>query len=115
MPVARAERVTAESAPVVAFEYRVHPSLVRPLLYLGVERHVIALEATLCAALLFGLGLSIGTLALVAAVGLGIHPLFVWLTARDPQATEVYLRSRRYADYYAPTAAVHASTPRPPT
>ena len=36
-----------DRAPTVAFDFRVHASLVRPVLYLGVERHVIALEATL--------------------------------------------------------------------
>lgn len=85
---------------------RVHPSLVRPVLYLGVERPVIAFEATLALAVLFGVGLHLITLGLIGIVMLVIHPSMVWVTAKDAQATEVYVRSRAYADYYAP----HGST-----
>jgi len=91
----------------------VHPSLVRPVLYLGVERPVIALEATLCAALLFGVGPTALTIACLAVVVVVVHPVAVWLTARDPQAVELYLRSRAYADFYAPLALPHAPMPRP--
>lgn len=94
-------------------EQPLHASLVRPMLYFGVERQVIAVEATLVAALLFGVGPHLATLAVAAVVLLAVHPTMVWLTARDPQVTEVFLRSRGYADYYAPHAAV-ASRARPP-
>jgi type IV secretory pathway TrbD component len=94
-------------------DYSLHPSLVRPALTLGVERHVAALEATLGLALVVGVGPSLLTIGVTALLIVGIHPAMVWLTARDPQATEVYLRSRRYADYYAPAAVVDAPTPRP--
>lgn len=95
--------------------HRVHSSLVRPVLYMGVERPVIAFEATLCLAMLFGVGLHLVTAGLVGAVVLVIHPSIVWLTARDAQATEVYIRSRAYADYYAPHGAAHTTgrAPRP--
>jgi type IV secretory pathway TrbD component len=83
------------------------------MLYFGVERQVIAIEATLVAALLFGVGPHLATLAVAAVVLLILHPALVWLTARDPQVTEVFLRSRGYADYYAPHATVTASA-RPP-
>ena len=85
----------------------------RPQLTMGVERPVIAVEWTLALALVVGLGpglLSLGVVALVIAV---IHPTMVWLTARDPQTTAVYVRSRRYADYYAPHAPLHARPRRP--
>lgn len=93
--------------------HRVHASLVRSVLYLGVERPVIAFEATLCLAMLFGVGLHLVTAGLIGAVMLVIHPSMLWLTARDAQATEVYIRSRRYADYYAPHGTTHARG-RPP-
>ncbi len=91
----------------------IHQALVRPQLTMGVERPVIAVEWTLALALVVGLGpglLSLGVVALVIAV---IHPTMVWLTARDPQTTAVYVRSRRYADYYAPHAPLHARPRRP--
>jgi type IV secretory pathway TrbD component len=93
-----------------------HLSLARPLLYLGVERTVIALEGTLCAALLMGIGVHWATIALCALVACVVHPAMVWLTAADPQPVEVYVRSRAYADYYAPqplAASVTSPRPRP--
>jgi type IV secretory pathway TrbD component len=83
-----------------------HVSLVRPVLYFGVERLVIAFEATLIAGLIFSVGPHLLTVLVAAIVMLVLHPTMAWLTARDPQITEIYLRSRAYADYYAPHAAV---------
>ena len=91
----------------------IHPSLVRPELTLGVERQVAGVEATLCFALLFGARLSIATVSLVAVVVLVIHPIMVWLTAKDPEVTQIYVRSRRYDDFYAPHSTLWL-TPRAP-
>ncbi len=95
--------------------HRVHPSLVRPVLYMGVERPVIAFEAILALAVLFGVGVHPITLGLIGVVMLVIHPSMVWVTAKDTQATEVYIRSRAYADYYAPhgSAGTRGRPPRP--
>jgi type IV secretory pathway TrbD component len=87
-------------------EHALHVSLVRPVLYFGVERPVVAFEGTLVAGLLFSVGPHLVTLIVAAIVVLVIHPTMAWLTARDPQITEVYLRSRAYADYYAPHVSV---------
>ena len=86
-------------APTV---HAVRQSLVRPMFYLGVERTVIALEATLCLALLCGAGPRLPTFAICAFVVLILHPTMAWLTAKDPIVTEVYLRSRRYKDFCTP-------------
>ena len=96
-------------------ERAIHGSLVRPVLYLGVERHVIAMEGTICLALVFGVGLSLVTLALVALVVVVVHPVMAWVTARDPQATEIYVRAHAYRDHYAPHAALRGAVraPRP--
>jgi type IV secretory pathway TrbD component len=92
----------------------VHAALVRPELTLGVERHVAGVEATLCFALLCSQGIGIGTVGVVAFVVAFVHPVMVWLTAKDPQATQVFARSRRYADFYAPhSAEMGTRTPRP--
>jgi type IV secretory pathway TrbD component len=87
---------------------------VRPELTLGVERHVAGVEATLCFALLCSRGIGLGTLGIVALVVAVIHPVMVWLTAKDPQATQVFARSRRYADFYAThSAEATVRAPRP--
>lgn len=97
----------------VRVHHRVHSSLVRPVLYMGVERPVIAFEGTLCLAMLFGVGVHLVTAGLIGVVVLVLHPSMVWLTARDAQATEVYIRSRAYADYCAPHGAANTRG-RPP-
>ena len=102
-----------EAASLGPSEHALHASLVRPIHYFGVERQVIAIEATLVAALLSGVGPHLATLLVAGVVLLIVHPAMVWLTARDPQVTEVYLRSRAYADYYASHATV-AARRRPP-
>ena len=94
-------------------EHALHASLVRPIHYFGVERQVIAIEATLVAALLFGVGPHLATLLVAALVLLVVHPTMAWLTARDPQVAEVFLRSRAYADYYAPHASASARRAAP--
>ena len=91
----------------------VHASLVRPQRYLGVERVVLGLEATLCVAVLSTGGLTVAALSVLALIVFAVHPVMVWVTAKDPQATEVYVRSRRYADFYAPHAAPRALAPKP--
>jgi type IV secretory pathway TrbD component len=93
----------------------VHASLVRPELTLGVERHVAGIEGTICFALLCSRGIGLATLGFVALVILAIHPVMVWLTTKDDQATQVYARSRRYADFYAPHGLPKTSVraPRP--
>lgn len=89
--------------------HAVRHSLVRPMLYMGVERTVIALEATLCLALVCGAGPRLSTLAICSFVVLVLHPTMAWLTAKDPIVTEIYLRSRRYKDFYTPHAGAWSS------
>ena len=97
---------------------RVHPALLRAVLYGGVERPVIALEATLAAGLLFTVGPRLVTLAVVAAIVGVLHPTMVWVTSRDPLATAIYVRSLRWRDFYPPHGAlrtrgrVHPTLPR---
>ena len=81
---------------------RVHPALLRAVLYAGVERPVIALEGTIAAALVFTVGPRLVTLAVIVVIVLVIHPAMAWATSRDPLATAIYVRSLRWRDYYAP-------------
>lgn len=96
-------------------ERAIHASLTRPMLYAGVERHVIAMEGTICLALVFGVGLHLATLALVVLVVAVAHPVMAWVTAKDPQATEIYVRAHAYRDHYAPHAELNGAVraPRP--
>ncbi len=97
-------RVTMRpGAPDVAgLPRRVHPALLRVVLYGGVERPVIALEGTVAAGLIFTVGPRLVTLAVIVAIVSVIHPVMVWVTSRDPLATAIYVRSLRWRDYYAP-------------
>ena len=110
-----ASHAAAVPYPVAPAAHAIRQSLVRPMLYLGVERTVIALEATLCLALVCGAGPRLPTFLICAFVLLVLHPTMVWLTAKDPIASEVYLRSRAYQDFYSPhpTAACGGRTTRP--
>jgi type IV secretory pathway TrbD component len=118
MPVTTAERVpngvpASPAAGTLATPMQVHASLVRPQRYLGVERVVLGLEMTLGVAVLTTGGLTLASLSVVALVVFAVHPVMVWVTAKDPHATEVYVRSRRYADFYAPHGAPWEQSPRP--
>ena len=98
----RASHAAAVPESVAPAVHAVRQSLVRPMLYLGVERTVIAVEATLCLALVCGAGPRIPTFVISAFVMLVLHPTMTWLTAKDPIVSEIYFRSRRYRDFYAP-------------
>jgi type IV secretory pathway TrbD component len=88
---------------------RVHPALLRAVLYAGVERPVIALEGTIAAALVFTVGPRLVTLAVIVAIVVVIHPAMAWATSRDPLATAIYVRSLRWRDYYAPHGTLRHS------
>jgi type IV secretory pathway TrbD component len=94
---------------------RVHPSLLRAVLYAGVERPVIALEATIAIGLVATVGPRLVTLAAVAVIVGLIHPVMAWATSKDPLATAVYVRSLRWRDYYAPHAGMRSKGRVKPT
>ena len=94
---------------------RVHPGLLRTVLYAGVERPVIALEATVAVGLVATIGPRVVTLlAIVLIVGV-VHPIMAWVTSKDPLATAIYVRSLRWRDYYVPHAGVGARARVRPT
>ena len=101
--------------PVAPAAHAIRQSLVRPMLFLGVERTVIAAEATLCLALICGAGPHLPSFAICAFVVMVFHPTMAWLTASDPRVVEIYIRSRSYRDFYLPHATVRQSsrTPQP--
>ena len=99
--------------PVAPAAHAIRQSLVRPMLYLGVERTVIAVEATLCLALICGAGPHVPSFAVCAFVVLVLHPTMAWLTAKDPLVVEIYMRNRGYQDFYLPHATTRQSGHRP--
>ncbi|MEO8502478.1 MAG: conjugal transfer protein TrbD [Acidobacteriota bacterium] len=89
-----------------------HVSLTRPILLGGVEREIAIIEATLIAALLFGVGLHLATVGLSILIALVVHPLLRSAAKSDPQMLRVYVRHLRYAPYYA--AQTHPEAPGVP-
>jgi type IV secretory pathway TrbD component len=85
----------------------VHPSLHRPVLFVGVEPAVAALEIAMAFALVFGVGLHLATVALAAMWLTVVHGLMTWIAKQDPQMIALYLRSLRARDFYVATAPVH--------
>lgn len=80
----------------------IHASLYRPVLFAGVEFGVVVAEATTVLALLFVIGIHVGTVVLAGLYVLCVHSAAAWVTARDPQISAVYLRSLFVRDYYPP-------------
>jgi type IV secretory pathway TrbD component len=86
----------------------VHASLWRPVLFGGAEPGFVIAEVATVLALLLVIGVHVGTIALAIAYGTFIHSAAVWVTAKDPAISQIYLRSLSVRDYYAPIARVSA-------
>ena len=94
----------------------IHPSLSRPLLLGGAERELVLVNATIIAALIFGVGfhwLSLTMAGLLATVG---HWALTRAAKYDPRLSRIYVRHVRYQPYYparppfgAPSAWVYPS------
>jgi len=78
----------------------IHRSLCRPILFGGGERKLVMLNYTIITVLLFGAGLN--TLTIITAtllLTLG-HIVLVKLANYEPHFMQIYLRYRRYQDWY---------------
>jgi type IV secretory pathway TrbD component len=89
----------------------IYESLYRPVLFVGVTPGVAVLEASTLFALVFVIGVHVATCLLAVVYLAVIHPLAVWITARDAHILAVYLRSLATTDFYAPHAPPFARTP----
>jgi type IV secretory pathway TrbD component len=89
-------------------KHPLHASLYRPVLYAGVAPQFLLFEATAVFLLLFEVGPHLLTLLLSLFYCLVFHPLAAFLCAKDPQATDLYVRSLRGADFYAAGAPLRA-------
>jgi type IV secretion system protein TrbD len=97
----------------------IHQSLVRPILLAGAERRLAILNWLIMAALIFGVGLHLYTLALAALLGTVGHWGLRQAAKFDPQLSEVYVRHLHYQRFYppraeviAPAAPVHPAVPK---
>ena len=81
----------------------IHASLLRPQLLAGGERDLVIVNATLAAALIFGVGGLVGVL-LGSIVGAAGHFALVQLAAKDPEFRNVFTRQIHQQPVY-PAAA----------
>ncbi len=78
----------------------IHASLLRPVLFMGVEPPVAVLEVTTVFALLFVVGFHLVTIVLAAVYLVGVHGVMAWAARHDPQMTVLYVRSLSGRDFY---------------
>lgn len=97
---------------------RIHPSLIKPVLFGGVERGVAVMSASAAIGIPLFAGLHVLTLAIAFVFAFPIHALGVWMARRDPQMIAVYVRSISARDHYVPwsgrrvnRASVHPCIP----
>jgi type IV secretory pathway TrbD component len=84
----------------------IHRALSRPILFGGGERKLVMLNYTIITVLLFGAGLN--TLTVITAILLATlgHMILVKLANYDSQFMQIYLRYRRYQDWYPAQSTV---------
>lgn len=92
----------------------IHPSLARPILFLGAEPGVVLVEAAVVLALLFVVGVHVATVAVAFFYVTVVHSAVARLTVSDPQISVVYVRSLFARDFYPPHALQRSGTPSAP-
>jgi type IV secretion system protein VirB3 len=85
----------------------IHDSLLRPQLLAGGERELVIINATLSAALIFGVGGLIGIITGVIVWGVGQFAL-VQLAAKDDNFREVFARQIHQQKVYPASATPDA-------
>jgi type IV secretory pathway TrbD component len=89
-------------------QHTIHTSLFRPILIAGAEPTVVILEGLTAGGLLFGAGFHIATIALALFYVTVVHAVMVRLAAKDPQISQLYVRSLTGRDYYPAHSAPDA-------
>jgi type IV secretory pathway TrbD component len=87
----------------------IHQALTRPVLLGGAERRLAILNWLIVAALIFGVGLHLYTVALATILGTAGHWSLRQAAKFDAQLSEVYIRHLHYQRYYPPRAAITAA------
>jgi type IV secretory pathway TrbD component len=86
----------------------IHQALTRPVLLGGAERRLAILNWLIVAALIFGVGLHLYTVAIATVLGTAGHWALRQAAKFDAQLSEVYIRHLHYQRYYPPRAAITA-------
>ena len=89
----------------------IHASLTRPVLLAGADRELTLVNAVVCFALLFGIGASRWTLAVVAILATVGQWVLGRVTRYDPDFRRTYTRHVQLQAFYPAAPSVHA--PRP--
>ena len=89
----------------------IHVSLTRPVLLAGADRELTLVNAVVCFALLFGIGASRWTLAVVAILATVGQWVLGRVTRYDPDFRRTYTRHVQLQAFYPAAPSVHA--PRP--
>ena len=87
----------------------IHPSLTRPLLLGGAERELVLVNATIIAALIFGVGFHLASVTVAIVFATIGHWALTRVARHDPQMSRIYIRHVRYQEYYPARASVKAS------
>jgi type IV secretory pathway TrbD component len=98
------EAVAGEGGERIA----IHQSLIRPILFAGVEPPVAIIEGAIVLALLVVVGIHLATVGLAALYLTVVHTAMAAATRADPQISAVYLRSLGARDHYPPHARLSA-------
>jgi type IV secretion system protein TrbD len=90
----------------------IHKAGIRPHLLLGADRELVLVTG------LVALTLSVATMNLLSALlGIGLWFLALYglrlMAKADPKLRDVYLRARRYRNYYPPRSTPWRSTAKP--
>ena len=85
----------------------IHSSLLRPQLLGGAERELAIMNATLVAALIFGVGGVIG-IGMGLVLGTTIHFMLTIAAKKDDKGMAVYRRQIHQQNFYAASAWVEA-------
>lgn len=89
----------------------VHQSLIRTPLYAGVDKGFLIFELTTIGFLFFVVGFHLATFLVAALWAAVVHPLMVWISAKDPLLAILYVRSLSAEDYYAAASPCRAKSP----
>jgi type IV secretory pathway TrbD component len=90
-------------------QHAIHASLFRPVLFAGAEPAAVVVEVLTAGGLLFGVGFHLATIALAVFYVTVVHAVMVHLASKDPQISQLYVRSLAGRDYYPAHAALSAA------
>lgn len=90
---------------------RVHQSLIKTPLYAGVDKGFLIFELTTIGFLFFVIGFSFATVLLAVIWTAVLHPIMVWINAKDPLLAVLYVRSLTGKDFYVPHAKLGEKVP----